>query len=381
MTVQQPIRLFPPRLTARSALRLLGVTALMLLLAGCFLFRREKDEIDVEKLRLDYQQGKMRALLEIIEIYEDTEAPLSVRLAAANALGESRHPKAVAALAANVSEASALNIDMMLASIEVLARIPSNASAKALTDALSTTGAKLAQLRNKLVEGLESIGSEDYVQTLIDLYQASREDHLRMQQMLTKALGSIGDEKAIPVLISIAKDPEINLITRSAAIDLLAKKRTPEIVQLFADMLGDPATNLQLRDFALSAMGEIKEERLVLALLETYQLGRQEYYSLLSTLLTALGDFTDPSIKATLIDIALSGDFPLSFRKQAIANLAKYADPTILAQVIPLLEDPLNYGLFSDIAELTAALLPGPDGQERIRRAAFRAAKSWQGQQ
>ena len=380
MTVQQPIRLFPPRLTARSALRLLGVTALMLLLAGCFLFRREKDEIDVEKLRLDYQQGKMRALLEIIEIYEDTEAPLSVRLAAANALGESRHPKAVAALAANVSEASALNIDMMLASIEVLARIPSNASAKALTDALSTTGAKLAQLRNKLVEGLESIGSEDYVQTLIDLYQASREDHLRMQQMLTKALGSIGDEKAIPVLISIAKDPEINLITRSAAIDLLAKKRTPEIVQLFADMLGDPATNLQLRDFALSAMGEIKEERLVLALLETYQLGRQEYYSLLSTLLTALGDFTDPSIKATLIDIALSGDFPLSFRKQAIANLAKYADPTILAQVIPLLEDPLNYGLFSDIAELTAALLPGPDGRERIRRAAFRAGKSWQSQ-
>ena len=378
MTVQKPIRLFPPRLTARSALRLLGVTALMLLLAGCFLFRREKDEIDVEKLRLDYQQGKMRALLEIIEIYEDTEAPLSVRLAAANALGESRHPKAVDALAANVSEASALNIDMMLASIEVLARIPSNASAKALTDALSTTGAKLAQLRNKLVEGLESIGSEDYVQTLIDLYQASREDHLRMQQMLTKALGSIGDEKAIPVLISIAKDPEINLITRSAAIDLLAKKRTPEIVQLFADMLGDPATNLQLRDFALSAMGEIKEERLVLALLETYQLGRQEYYSLLSTLLKALGDFTDPSIKATLIDIALSGDFPMSFRKQAIANLAKYADPTILAQVIPLLEDPLNYGLFSDIAELTAALLPGPDGRERIRRAAFRAAKSWQ---
>ncbi len=315
MTVQQPIRLFPPRITARGTLRLLGVTALMLLLAGCFLFRREKDEIDVEELRLAYQQGKMRALLEIIEIYEDTEAPLSVRLAAANALGESRHPKAVAALAANVSEASALNIDMMLASIEVLARIPSNASAKALTDALSTTGAKLAQLRNKLVEGLESIGSEDYVQTLIDLYQASREDHLRMQQMLTKALGSIGDEKAIPVLISIAKDPEINLITRSAAIDLLAKKRTPEIVQLFADMLGDPATNLQLRDFALSAMGEIKEERLVLALLETYQLGRQEYYSLLSTLLTALGDFTDPSIKATLIDIALSGDFPMSFRK------------------------------------------------------------------
>ena len=381
MTAPHHIRLPEPRPTAVSALRFLGLTLLALLLAGCFLFRREKDELDVEELRLEYQQGKMRALLEIIEIYEDTEQPLSVRLAAANAMGESRHPKAIDALATNVSEAGALNIDMMLSSIEVLARIPSNAGAKALTDALSTTGAKLAQLRNKLVEGLESIGSEDYIHTLIDLYEASREDHLRMQQMLTKALGSIGDERAVPVLISIAKDPAINLTTRSAAIDLLAKKRTPEIVQLFADMLGDPATNLQLRDFALSAMGEIKEERLVLALLETYQLGRQEYYSLLSTLLTALGDFTDPSIKATLIDIALSDDFPMSFRKQAIANLAKYADPTILGRMIPILEDPLNYGLFSDIVALTEALLPGPDGQERIRRAAFKAAKSGQRQQ
>ena len=370
-----------PRQVHRVALRLALLVLVSVILAGCSLFRRDKDELDIEKLRLQYQEGKMGALLEIIEIYEDPEQALSVRLVAASAMAESRHPKAVDALAANVSDATVLDLDMMLASIDALARIPSNASAKALTDALSTTDAKLAQLRTRLVMGLESIGSEDYIQTLIDLYQASRESHLRMLQMLTTALGSIGDAKAVPVLISIAKDPEVNLSTRSAAIEILAKKRTSEVIEMFADMLGDPATNLQLRDFALSAMGEIKEERLVLALLETYQLGREEYYSLLNTLLDALGDFDAQEIKPTIVEIALSNDFPISFRKRAIEQLAKFKDPTILRQVLPVLEDPQNYALLSEIAALTEALLPGPDGQERLRRAAFRAAKYWEANQ
>ncbi|UCH10396.1 MAG: HEAT repeat domain-containing protein [Fidelibacterota bacterium] len=368
-------------LNLSAACRFLLLLTLVFAITGCALFRRDRDEVDVEKLRLKYQKGKMGALLDIIEIYEDTEAPLSVRLAAAEALGESRHPKAIDALGATVSEAEALNIDMMIASIDILSRIPSDATARALTRALSTTDAKLAELRTKLIEGLEAIGSEDYIHTLIDLYQASRESHLRMQQMLTSALGSIGDEKAIPVLMNIAADPEIQLATRSAAIEILAQKQTPEIIRMFADMLGDPTTNMQLREFALRAMGDIKEERLVLSLLETYQLGRQEYFSLLNSLLTALGEFDDPVIKPTMLEIATSDDFPLNFRKQAIINLANFNDPTVLDRVIPLLEDPENYHLLGEITTLTEALLPGADGRERLRRAALKAAKYWEGEQ
>ena len=371
----------PLQLYLGAALRLVLLLVVAFSLAGCALFRGERDEVDVEKLRLKYQEGKMGALLEIIEIYEDPEQVRSVRIAAARALGESRHPKAVDALARTVSDAEALEIDMMLTAIEVLARIPSNASARALTQALSTTDAKLDSLRSALIKGLESIGSEDYIHTLIDLYQASRESHFRMQRMLTQALGGIGDEKAIPVLMNIAADPEVELATRSLAIEILAEKRTPEIIAMFADMLGDPATNLQLRDFALRAMGDIKEERLVLALLETYQLGRQEYYSLLNTLLTALGEFDDPVIKPTMLEIALSHDFPLSFRKQAITNLANFNDPSVLDQVIPLLEDPENYHLRMEISALAEALLPGPEGKELLRRAALKAANTWRGEQ
>jgi HEAT repeat protein len=369
---------FNPRISPKYLLRMLGTIFMILTLTSCALFRRSKDEVDVEKLRLQYQKGKMAALLEIIKIYEDPEQALSVRIAAAQALGESRHPKAIDAMAAGVSDADILNIDIMIATIDVLSQIPSDASARALTQALSTVDAKMAELRTKLIEGLESIGSEEYIHTLIDLYQASRESHLRMEQMLTRALGNIGDEKAVPVLMSIAADPEVQPATRNAAIEILAQKRTPEVVQMFADMLGDPASNLQLRDFALRAMDDIKEERLILALLETYQLGRQEYYTLLNHLLEALGEFDDPVIMPTLLEIALTAEMPLSLRKQAISNLANFNDPTVLDRVIPLLENPENYHLRLEISELTETLLPGPEGEERLRRAAFKAVKVWE---
>lgn len=366
------------RLSTRYLLQLAGILFLILTLSSCALFRRSKDEVDVEKLRLQYQKGKMAALLEIITIYEDPEQALSVRIAAAQALGESRHPKAIDAMATGISDADILNIDIMIATIDVLAQIPSDASARALTQALSTVDAKMAELRTKLIEGLESIGSEEYIHTLIDLYQASRESHLRMEQMLTQALGNIGDEKAVPVLMNIAADPEVQPATRNAAIEILAQKRTPEVVQMFADMLGDPASNLQLRDFALRAMDDIKEERLVLALLETYQLGRQEYYTLLNHLLEALGQFDDPVIMPTLLEVAMTREMPLSLRKQAISNLANFNDPTVLDRVIPLLENPENYHLRLEVSALTEALLPGPEGKERLRRAAFKAVKAWE---
>lgn len=364
------------RMVAHFGRGLLLVT-LALSLSGCFLLNRAKDEVTVEKLRLQYQKGKMGALLSIIEIYEDTEQPQSVRLAAAEALGESRHPTALEALGKTVRDAEALNLDMMLATIDVLARIPSPASAEALTQALTTTDAKLALLRNKLAEALETIGSEDHIQMLIDLYQVSAENHIRMEMTITRALGNMGDERAIPFLMKLATDSQVNLATRSTAIELLAKKDSPEVVQMFAEMLGNPTTNMQLRKFALSAMGDIKEERLVLALLETYQMNRGEYYSLLNTLLTALDEFDDPAIKPTLLEIAISDDFPFTFRERAITNLANFNDPEVLTIIIPLLEDHRNYHLLGTITALAESLQPGAISQERIRRAARTAAVGW----
>ena len=55
------------RFSTRYLLQLAGTIFLILTLSSCALFRRSKDEVDVEKLRLQYQKGKMAALLEIIQ--------------------------------------------------------------------------------------------------------------------------------------------------------------------------------------------------------------------------------------------------------------------------------------------------------------------------
>lgn len=369
-----------PSRISRSIMRIAAALLIVSLLGGCSLFLKDADEITVEKLRLEYKEGKMRALLDIIIIYEDEEMPKSVRLAAANAMSESRHPKAVESLSRMVANAEALDIEMILLSIDALAQIPSNASAKAFNDALISTDLKLSQLRTKLIEGLEKVGSEDYIHTMIGLYQASRERHFRTEQMITTALGNIGDDKAIPVLIQIASDINVSIGTRSTAMEILAKKDSPEIVRMFANMLGEPETNLRMRDFALDAMGDIKEERLILALLETYNMGKQEYFTLMNTLLDALGDFDDPAIKPALIAIATSDEYPTTFRKKAIGTLANFKDPMVLTRIIPLLEDPKNYNLMDDIIALTDALEPGSTGREKIRRASYKAALNWRNQ-
>ena len=48
-------------------------------------------------------------------------------------------------------------------------------------------------------------------------------------------------------------------------------------------------------------MKGVKEENLVLALLNTYNMGKTQYYSLLNTMLAALGEFDDPEVKKAVI--------------------------------------------------------------------------------
>ena len=72
---------------------------------------------------------------------------------------------------------------------------------------------------------------------------------------------------------------------RNRAVEVLSKKQAPELVDFFIEMLGDPASRDKVNEYAFDVMGEIPEERMLLALVEAYQVGRHKYYSLLNYLL------------------------------------------------------------------------------------------------
>ena len=110
-----------------------------------------------------------------------------------------------------------------------------------------------------------------------------------------------------------------------------------------------------MREFALNTMKGVKEENLVLALLNTYNMGKTQYYSLLNTMLAALGEFDDPEVKKAVIEIAHSDDYPTDIRKKAIDNLAAFNDPSVVDGLLPMLEKKENYIYYDNIIRILFA--------------------------
>ena len=138
-------------------------------------------------------------------------------------------------------------------------------------------------------------------------------------------------------------------------------------------LLGDPNTNLEVREFALNTMKGVKEENLVLALLNTYNSGKIEYYSLLNTMLEALGEFDDPEVKKAVIEIAQNNEYPIEIRKKSIDNLAAFNDPNVVQLLLPMLEIKDNYILYDNIINMVNDLGEAEKNAELVRRMAFRA--------
>ena len=120
-------------------------------------------------------------------------------------------------------------------------------------------------------------------------------------------------------------------------------------------------------------MKGVKEENLVMALLNTYNSGKIEYYSLLNTMLEALGEFDDPEVKKAVIEIAQNNDYPLDIRKKSIDNLAAFNDPSVVELLLPMLEIRDNYILYDNIIRMVNDLGEAEKNAELVRRMAFRA--------
>ena len=329
---------------------------------------------DIEKLRTAYQDGQIQALEELISIYNDTNQPIELRFSAGKSLAETHHPNALNAIAETVASSAALDLSFMEFSINLLTRFKEEPkAAEAMIMAMHTIQDKTNILHNTLVKNLGKVRVQDQVLALMDLYEVAKSNLSRTEALLTKTLGSIGNEEVIPVLLTIAKNPQINIGIRNRAVEILGKKETTEIIGAFTELLGDPNTNLEVRDFALNTMEGVSEEKLILTLLDTYNLGKKQYFGLLNTLLDALGNFDDPKIKKAFIEIALNNEYDLALRKKAIKKLGNLGDASVIQTFLPLLNDPNNYVFYNEIISLVNNLAGEEKHREEIRRLAYKA--------
>lgn len=330
----------------------------------------------VEQLRLAYQEGNVKALDELIAIYLDVQVPMEERLAAGRALAESHHPSALAAVAQVVSTADGLDLTFMTASIDILAGFTDDpVAAEALVTAMHTVEEKTNQLHLQLAQALGKVRTKDQILSLLDLYAVAKANLTRTENLLAETLGSLGDEQVIPVLTALARDPEVSLPVRNRAVEILGEKETADVVGAFSELLGDPATGAEVREFALNTLAGVKQEKLILALLETYNSGKYQYYSLLNTLLDALGEFDDPAIKTAVLEIATNPEYPVSLREKALAGLGRMNDPALTPRIIALLAQPENYVLYNAIWELVRQSDPDGTRREQVRRLAYQVQR------
>ena len=319
-------------------------------LAVGFVYPKQMTLEKVEDLRLDMiEKKKKRALVKLISIYKDRNQPYDIRVEALRAIAESRHPLVIEAIQEAISDASMIELDIMLHSIDILAEFGEEKSSPAFISGLQTTESKIMAIRESIISGLNKNGSEDEIMTLLDLYEISKTNFIRMDRMLSVTLGQMDDDRAIPVLMEIASDDKVDITTRTIAVEVLAKKQAPELVDYFIKLLGEPSSRHRLNEFTLSVMGDIDNERMILALLESYKNGKSQYHSLLNSVLATVEEYQNPEIIPLLKEVAVSDALPNGTRLKAIKALAKFKDERSMDAIIEMLEDPRNYVFYYDI--------------------------------
>ena len=328
----------------------------------------------VQELKSAYRGGNIRALDELIEVYQDPDLHTKLRVAAGKTLAQTQHPRALHAISEMVATTTALDYTLLNESISMLGMFSENPkAANALVRSMRTMEKRTNEVHIALVKSLNRVRTKDQILALLDLYEVAKSNMSRTERLLTETLGAIGSDQVVPVLTSVARDPKINIGIRNKAVEILGKKNPTDVAIAFAELLGDPNTNLEVREFALNTMKGVKEENLVLALLNTYNMGKTQYYSLLNTMLAALGEFDDPEVKKAVIEIAHSNDYPTDIRKKAIDNLAAFNDPSVVEGLLPMLENKENYIYYDNIINMVYALGEEKKNAESVRRMAFKA--------
>ena len=369
----------------KKAKLIICLVSTLILFEGCSAIKRflpdrkSNDDISyelIENLSTAFSEGKLQALEEMIAIYNDTNQPYDVRMAAGVALAETQHPTALNALSEAVGEAAALDVTFMIGSIELLAQFRDDPrAADAMISAMNKVEEKTNELELSLVKNLNKVRTKDQVMALLDLYAVSRSNFNRTEKLLTETLGALGTDEVVPILTQISRDPFVNLGIRNRALEILGKKDPTQVAGAFAELLGDPETNLEVRDFALSTMKGVKEENLVLALLQTYRTGKDQYYNILNTLLEALGEFDDPEIRKAVIEIAKNDSYPLEIRIKAIEKLADISDQSVIPSLMPILSDYNQYKLHIAVIQTITNLGAYAEFEQEIHRRTFEAHK------
>ena len=328
---------------------------------------------DIEKLKDSYNTGSEKALNKLIAIYQDSNQSIAIRLAALNALGNSKDVNLKIALEEVIQNADFVLDDLMKYSLYALIQIEDKPSSESIVSGLKKSEDKILDLRKIMVDAIGENNTEDKIITLLELYEVSASNHQRMNELLTLSLGDLDDERAMPILMDIAQNNNLKMSTRNRAIEILSRKNSPELVDFFVQILGSPNSNDSMLEFIHNTMGLEQRDRMVMALLESYQIGKTRYHAILYSVMEGLEDYDNPQMKPLFIEVAQTDGFPKGLRIKAIQSLVNFNDETVLDDLIIMLESKENYEFYYEINTLAENLNANQIYMNKIRQAGLNA--------
>ena len=337
---------------------------------------KSMDDVETQRSYLSSDKKKAKAIKLLIDAYNNKNLNHQVRMASLEALAESKDKLVLEAIQKSVRNAELLDLEMMIKSVELLSKYGSLESIDALVAGLKKSESKIMNLREVIVNAIGKNGSDNHIITLLDLYEISRINHQKNSELLALTLGDMGDDRAIPILMEIAQNKENTLRTRKVAVDILAKKESPELVDYFIELLGDADSRQSMNDFALEVMGDLDNQRMILALLESYQIGKQQYYSMLIKLMDVMSESENVYLKPVIIEIALTEHLPYHIRIKAMAVLPNFGDPSVIDSIMPILENSENYIFYDTIVNMILSLDSMSDYEDTLRKVGLRAAEN-----
>ena len=332
---------------------------------------------DLLKIKSKFNSNLPEATDELIGIYRDKNQILEVRLEALEILSTNQdNPVLKTALKETIENTEFIEFEIIKKSIEMLLKFNNLNATDTFVDGLQNSISKTMELRAEFIEAIGENHTKDKIITLLDLYEISKKDYQRMNELLTLSLGKLDDDRSIPLLMEIANDDDIELHVRNRAIEILSRKNAPELVDFFIERLGSPKSNDQMLEFIHNSMGIVDQDRLVMALLESYQTGKTRYHAMLHSIMGSLEDYNSPDVKPVFVEVATTEGFPRLIRIKAIQSLANFNDVTVLDDLIPILENSNNHDYYYELTNLANALNADSNYKQKIKEASFKAMQS-----
>jgi len=331
----------------------------------------------VAKSYSDYRDGEKKALNNLISYYRDTSLPIEIRKDAMLKVIESNDPVGLQAIRNSLKDGNDLDYTLFQTGLQALGKTKDPENIKTILQAMSVSRTGYVNVRDEMFTIIEDQVDARSVALILKLYADATEDYAAFLQNLTLTLGKMDDARVVPILMSIAKNTKIDISIRNLAVEILATKNDPAVARLLAEMLSNPATQGEVKTYAISLMDEMKDERLLSSLIDALHNEQATYYGMLDAITSALGNFDDPELKMALVKVARDDQMPSRFRKRAITSLSTYKDPIITEQLIGILANPDNFIFYDAIRDLVGTI-ESPELQQKLQAVARQTQSEWE---